>query len=84
MGKLKELKEVRATVFTQIDELRKAADGREMTAEEQGKWDKLLAEYDAADRNVQKEERFQDIEKRQAEQAFQRTADAGDDKADSE
>lgn len=84
MGKLKELKEVRATVFTQIDELRKAADGREMTAEEQTKWDKLLAEYDAADRNVQKEERFQDIEKRQAEQAFQRNADAGDGKADTE
>lgn len=84
MGKLKELKEVRATIFTQIDELRKAADGREMTAEEQTKWDKLLAEYDAADHNVQKEERFQDIEKRQAEQAFQRTADADDGKADTE
>ena len=32
MGKLKELREARATVFAAIDELRKAADGREMTA----------------------------------------------------
>ena len=41
MGKLKELREARATVFAAIDELRKATDGREMTAEEQQRWDML-------------------------------------------
>lgn len=71
MGKLKELREKRATVFGQIDELRKAADGREMTAEEQGKWDTLLSDYDKADQRVQQEERFEDMERRQAEQAFE-------------
>ena len=34
MGKLKELREKRAAVFTEIDELYKTTDGREMTAEE--------------------------------------------------
>lgn len=38
MSKLKELREKRATVYTSIDELRKSADGREMTAEEQTRW----------------------------------------------
>ena len=33
MGKLKELRETRATVFAALDELCKATDGREMTAE---------------------------------------------------
>ena len=59
MGKLKELREARATVFAAIDELRKAADGREMTAEEQQRWDALLADYDKADRKVEQEERFE-------------------------
>ncbi len=71
MGKLKKLREQRATVFGQIDELRKAADGREMTAEEQGKWDTLLSDYDKADQRVQQEERFEEMESRQAEQAYQ-------------
>ena len=33
MGKLKELRETRATVFAALDELCKATDDREMTAE---------------------------------------------------
>ncbi len=80
MGKLKELREKRATVFGQIDELRKAADGREMTVEEQGKWDTLLSDYDKADQRVQQEERFEEMESRQAEQAYQsrQTADGKD------
>lgn len=72
MGKLKELREKRATVFGQIDELRKTTDGREMTAEEQQTWDGLLADYDKADRSVRQEERFEEMERRQAEQAYER------------
>ena len=45
MSKLKQLKEKRASIFSQIDQLRTAADGREMTAEEQQRWDTLLAVY---------------------------------------
>lgn len=47
MSKLKSLREARASVFKQVDELRAAADGREMTAEEQVRWNQLLADYDA-------------------------------------
>ncbi len=72
MGKLKELREKRAALFGQIDELRLAADGREMTAEEQAQWDALLKDYERADRTVAQEERFQEMEFRQAEQAYER------------
>ena len=72
MGKLKELREKRASIFSRIDELRKTADGREMTAEEQGQWDSLLADYDKADRQVGQEERFQEMESRQLAQAHER------------
>lgn len=71
MSKLKSLREVRASVFTQIDELRTATDGREMTAEEQQRWNDLLADYDKADKAVEAEERFEEIERRQAEQQFE-------------
>lgn len=70
--KLKELKEKRAGLYAQIDSLRKETDGREMTAEEQQRWDTLFSEYDKADKAVTAEERFLDIQKRQAEEAFQR------------
>lgn len=81
MGKLKKLREERATVFGQIDELRKETDGREMTVEEQQRWDALLADYDNADRKVGQEERFEEMERRQAEQAFehQQTEEGKDD-----
>ncbi|MEG2063614.1 MAG: hypothetical protein RRY23_00595 [Alistipes sp.] len=46
MSKLKTLKESRAKVFTEIDDLCKTADGREMTSEEQTRWNTLLADYD--------------------------------------
>lgn len=84
MGKLKELREARATVFAAIDELRKATDGREMTAEEQQRWDTLLADYDKADRKVEQEERFEELERRQAEQTYERrhAADGNDDPAE--
>jgi len=72
MGKLKELREKRSKVFGHIDELRKAADGREMSAEEQTKWDGLLSEYEKADGAVRQEERFEEIERRQAEQTYER------------
>ena len=84
MGKLKELREARATVFAAIDELRKATDGREMTAEEQQRWDMLLADYDKADRKVEQEERFEELERRQAEQSYERrhAAENNDDPAE--
>ena len=68
MGKLKALKEKRATIYTSIDELRQATDGREMTAEEQQRWDTMLSDYDKADKAVEAEERFVDIQRKQAEQ----------------
>lgn len=71
MSKLKTLREKRATVYTSIDELRKAADGREMTAEEQTRWDTLLSDYEKADKFVEQEEKFQEVERRQAEQTYE-------------
>lgn len=84
MGKLKELREARSTVFAAIDELRKATDGREMTAEEQQRWDALLSDYDKADRQVEQEERFEELECRQAEQTYERrhTTEGTDDPAE--
>lgn len=72
MSKLKTLKESRSAVFVKIDELRTATDGREMTFEEQEQWNTLLAEYEHADRAVEAEERYVDIERRQAEQQYVR------------
>lgn len=72
MGKLKALKEKRATIYTSIDELRQATDGREMTAEEQQRWDTMLSDYDKADKAVEAEERFMDIQRKQAEQEVAR------------
>ena len=68
MGKLKALKEKRASIYTSIDELRQATDGREMTAEEQQRWDTMLSDYDKADKAVEAEERFVDIQRKQAEE----------------
>lgn len=74
MSKLKSLREARASVFKQVDELRAAADGREMTAEEEGRWQRLLNDYDKADKAVEAEERYMELERRQAEQQFERQA----------
>lgn len=80
MGKLKELRENRASIFAKIDELRKATDGREMESAEQEKWDALKAEYDVADRKVTQQEQFEEMERRQAEQAHEsRQVDEGKD-----
>ena len=68
--KLKELKEKRAGLYAQIDSLRKETDGREMTAEEQQRWDTLFADYEKADKAVAAEEKFLDIQRRQAEEAY--------------
>lgn len=70
MSKLKSLKESRAAIFTQIDELRTATDGREMTSEEEARWQQLLADYEKADRAVEAEERYVEIERRQAERQY--------------
>ncbi len=68
MSKLKTLKEKRASVYTQIDELRKATDGKEMSSEEQKRWDNLLLDFEKADKAVEQEERFQDVQRKQMEQ----------------
>ena len=65
MSKLKQLKEKRASIFSQIDQLRTAADGREMTAEEQQRWDTLLADYNKVDKEVEAEERCAQIRRHQ-------------------
>lgn len=75
--KLKELKEKRAGLYTQIDALRKETDGRELTAEEQTRWDALIADYDKADKAVEAEERFAEIERRQAEEAYRQRTEGG-------
>lgn len=59
-------------MFAKIDELRTATDGREMTSEEQERWNTSLTEYEQADRAVEAEERYVDIERRQAEQEYAR------------
>ncbi len=76
MGKLKQLKEQRATIFSQIDELRKATDGRDMNAEEREKWDSLIADYERADQAVEAEERFVDIERKQVEGRYRQSQGA--------
>lgn len=81
MGRLKQLKEQRASVFSQIDELRKATDGRSMTAEEQQRWDTLMTEYNKADKAVEAEERFQQIQQRQAEQQTEDRGNSSDEQA---
>lgn len=75
--KLKELKEKRAGLYTQIDALRKETDGRALTSEEQTRWDALIADYDKADKAVEAEERFLEIERRQAEEAYRQRTEGG-------
>ena len=55
-----------------------------MTAEEQQRWDALLADYDKADRKVEQEERFEELERRQAEEQYERrhAAESSDDPAE--
>ena len=81
MSKLKQLKEKRASIFSQIDQLRTAADGREMTAEEQQRWDTLLADYNKVDKEVEAEERFEQIRRHQLEQAENTPAHTPEDRS---
>ncbi len=67
MSKLKTLKEKRASIYTQIDELRKATDGKDMTGEEQQRWDALLSDYQSVDKSVSKEETFEEVKRNQVE-----------------
>lgn len=75
--KLKELKEKRAGLYAQIDALRRKTDGREMTAEEQQRWDTLFSDYDKADKAVAAEERFLDAQRRQAEEQYRQQESGG-------
>lgn len=64
-GKLKKLKEDRSSIYTEIDNLRKQTDGRDMTVEERASWDKMIADHAAADTKVSDEERFLEIQRKQ-------------------
>jgi len=77
--KLKELKEKRASLYKQIDDLRKSADGREFTAEEQQRWNDLIGDYEKAERAAADEERFLDIQRRQAEESYEASRNGGSD-----
>jgi HK97 family phage major capsid protein len=77
MGKLKELREKRASVFARIDEIRKATEEREIKPEEQAKWDALKNDYDKAHQEVEQEERFLEMERIQAAHAHDRSQAAG-------
>ena len=71
MGKLKALKEKRASAYKALEQMRQECDGREFNAEEQQRWDTMLSDYDVADAAVDAEERFMDIQRKQAEERFQ-------------
>lgn len=71
MGKLKRLKEQRASAYKALEQMRQEYDGKEFTAEEQQRWDAMLADYDKADAAVEAEERFADIQRKQAEDRYQ-------------
>ncbi len=75
MSKLKTLKEKRASIFTAIDELRKATDSKEMSGEEQQRWDTLLNDFEKADKAVEQEERFESVQRKQMEERVEQTAD---------
>lgn len=81
MSRLKQLKEKRASIYSEIDQLRTAADGREMTAEEQQRWDTLIADYNKADKEVEAEERFEQIRRHQLEQAETNPAHSPEDRS---
>lgn len=66
--KLKKLKEERAGLYAKIDELRKASDGRQMTAEERTNWNQLLKDFEAKEEEVQAEERYLKVAASQAEE----------------
>lgn len=84
MSKIKELKEKRASVFGEIDQLRKATDGRDQTTEERAKWERLNTDYDALDKKVEDEVRFAEIEKKQVENTAERAAAKTGDERDEE
>ena len=67
MGRMKELKEKRAAIYQQIDDLRRSTDGRAMNADERAQWDKLTSEHSEVSDQILKEEQFAEIEARQAE-----------------
>ncbi len=61
MGKLKALKEQRASAYKALEQMRQECDGREFTAEEQQRWDTMLSDYDKADEAVEAEERYRQL-----------------------
>ena len=66
--KLRQLKEKRAALYANILQMRDAANGRQMTAEERANWDKAMADHDAIEKEIATEQRFLDIQARQAKE----------------
>ena len=67
MNKLKKLNEERSTILQNIEELRTQSDGRAMTAEEEARWNAMLADHETKTTQINAEERYLEIEKKSIE-----------------
>lgn len=67
MSKLTDLKEQRASVFTNICEMQKQYDGKEMDAETRAKFDAMVEECSDLDKKIRTEERFMELQKNSAQ-----------------
>lgn len=68
MPNLKKLKEERATLLTQVDDMRKQSEGKQMTAEERTAWDKALSDCEQKDKEIRSEERYLALQACKADQ----------------
>ena len=80
MSKLRDLKEQRASVYTNICDMQKQYNGKEMDAETRGKFDALVEQCADLDKQIRTEEQLMEIQARSAEknlekQTGQRNAD---------
>lgn len=62
MSKLRDLKEQRASVYTNICDMQKQYDGKEMDAETRAKFDAMVEECSDLDKKIKSEERFMEIQ----------------------
>lgn len=67
MSKLTDLKEQRASVYTNICDMQKQYDGKEMDAETRAKFDAMVEECSDLDKKIKSEERFMELQKNSAQ-----------------
>lgn len=67
MSKLTDLKEQRASVYTNICDMQKQYDGKEMDAETRAKFDAMVEECSDLDKKIKTEERFMELQKNSAQ-----------------